>query len=80
MPPIAGILIFLLVIASLLTITYVLSARYGRATDGRRLRDITREIALRDGSVGYPGSSGLPPGLGNDERSPRERLHGPPEA
>ena len=81
MPPIIGILAFLLLVVGLFALTFALSRRYGRGADRRRIGEITREIALRDGSLGYPGTAGLPPypDFGNDEPSPRERLRRPPE-
>ncbi|HYK99109.1 MAG TPA: hypothetical protein VEU77_12030 [Candidatus Acidoferrales bacterium] len=81
MPPIVGILAFLVLVGGLFALTFVLSSRYGRGADRRRIADITREIALRDGSVGYPGTAGLPPypGFSDDEPSPRERLKSPPK-
>jgi hypothetical protein len=80
-PPVIGIVAFLVLVVGLLAVTFVLSSRYGRGADQRRIREITRETALRDGSLGYPGTAGLPPypNFGNDEASPRERLRRPPD-
>jgi len=80
MPPVVGLLLFVIVIGALFAATYMLSSRYGRGTDRRRVRDITREIALRDGNVGIP-TGGLPPypNFGNDDPSPRDRLRRPPD-
>lgn len=78
MPPGLGILAFLLVVAVMLAAAFALSRRYGRGAT-RQLADITRENALRDGNLTYPGTAGLPPYFGNEEPSPRERLKGPPE-
>jgi len=72
-----GIVLFVAVIAALFLLTYLLSRRYsvGRS---RRLEEITREIALRDGNAGTP-SGGFLPEFGNSDPSPRDRLREPPE-
>ena len=67
-----GIVLFLLVMAALFLVTFVLSRRYsiGRS---RRVEDVARETELRDRTAGYP-TGGFLPYFGDRDPSPRERL------
>ena len=80
MDPAVGIVVFLAVVGALFGVTFVGSRRYARGSYRRRVRDITREIALRDGNLGVP-TGGYPPypNFTNDDPSPRDRLRQPPE-
>ena len=78
MDPAIGILTFLGVVVALIGLTYLLSRKYARGTDRRGYEDTAREIALRDGNAGMP-TGGFLPQFGNDNPSPRQRLHGPPD-
>jgi hypothetical protein len=72
-PPLIGILFFLLVIAALCIVTYLLSRRYVVARS-RRAEEVGRES---DVSGVYPGSVGMPPYHGGRDPSPRDRLRRP---
>ena len=75
--PELGIALFLVVIGALLLVTFVLSRRYSTGRS-RRVEEVTRETALRDGMSGL-GLGGSPPYYGSSEPSPRERLKSPPD-
>ena len=74
--PELGIALFLVVIGALFFVTFVLSRRYSTGRS-RRVEEVTRETALRDGMPGLGG--GFPPYYGSPDPSPRERLKSPPD-
>jgi hypothetical protein len=67
---VAGIVLFLLVIAGLFALTFRLG-RYGRGRE-REVSDVTRETALRDLSTPWHGGAGYMPSEGIPDRSPRD--------
>ncbi|HKW78277.1 MAG TPA: hypothetical protein VJQ09_04195 [Candidatus Limnocylindria bacterium] len=75
MPPIAGILVFVLVVAALFALFWILGRRYVRGRDPR-VDEVTRETGLRDGNAGLP-TGGFLPWPSVRGRSPRDRLREP---
>ena len=67
-----GVVAFLAVVLVLFAIPLTIARPYLRRGRSRNADQLTREIQLRDGSVGYPGTSSVMPP--NRDPSPRDRL------